>query len=182
MHCSAANSHAQPTNEPKQHTKCKANTLSLCRSNDEYWFSSSKNITSIIHWLIYPAGPCTWVCMLNVIYFSYIPMHMLNPIILPYYLSLPLLKYSHAFQQPSQDFDTEKFNWMTVMHGTQCVQVPPFWLVSTSKASFISNTNWNCHHKHAVHCTLPRSDTFSLLESTHRKFLGLILLSVHSIS
>jgi len=62
-------------------------------------------LIELLCWALYLS-----IAWLSIIYFSYIPIHMLNPIILPYYLSLFLLKYTHTFQQPSQDFDTEKFN------------------------------------------------------------------------
>lgn len=125
-------------------------------------------LIELLCWALYLS-----IAWLSIIYFSYIPIHMLNPIILPYYLSLFLLKYTHTFQQPSQDFDTEKFNWMTVMHGTWCVHtlLVGFHIKSWG---FISITYWNC--------TLVKSDAFSLLECAHWKFLKVILLSVHTVS
>ena len=54
----------------------------------------------------------------------------------PFY-SLSLLKYARAFQQPSQDSDTERFNWMIIMHETGCLQVTLFWSGSLLKAEVL---------------------------------------------
>lgn len=111
-------------------------------------------------------GPVPECCRFNVIYFHYILMNMLSQIILPFLslLSVCLKIYtcisatiSGLWQWKVQLNDYNAWNRMCTNHT---------FIISfhNESSGFMSNTNWNCHHNHTMHCTLVKSDTFSLLE------------------
>ena len=102
-----------------------------------------------MHCLCYHVlSPILENCLLNIIYFSYIPTHVLSPIILPFLLPLSLkicscisATISGLWHRKVQLNDHNAWNRMPTSH-TFLIRFP------VESWSFISDANWNCCHNH----------------------------------